>query len=51
LGRSFIRRWSLRRFAWFIEAPDIPMRVAAAKLLHLIDPETLAGINMPDETE
>jgi HEAT repeat protein len=34
-----------------LEAWDIPMRVAAAKLLQLIDPETLAGVNMPDETE
>ena len=34
-----------------LEAWDIPMRVAAARLLHLIDPETLAGINMPEETE
>jgi HEAT repeat protein len=34
-----------------LEDPDSRMRVAAAKLLQLIDPETLAGINMPDETE
>jgi hypothetical protein len=33
-----------------LELPDTGRRVAAARLLHMIDPDTLAGINVPEES-
>jgi hypothetical protein len=33
-----------------LELPDTARRVAAARLLHMIDPDTLAGINVPEES-
>ena len=37
------------RLARQLELPDTAGRVNAARLLHLIDPDSLAGINVPDE--
>jgi hypothetical protein len=33
-----------------LELPDTDRRVGAARLLHMIDPDTLAGINLPEES-
>ncbi len=33
-----------------LELSDTGRRVAAARLLHMIDPDTLAGINLPEES-
>ena len=36
--------------ARLLDHPDVATRFNAATLLHLIDPATLAGINIPEET-
>jgi HEAT repeats len=33
-----------------LDRPDTASRLAAARLLHMIDPDTLAGINVPEES-
>jgi hypothetical protein len=48
-ARGPLRRCGLE-LARQLSKPSVSSRVAAAKLLHRIDPSILAGINIPDET-